>query len=159
LTFKINPNKILTLLNPQYDFAIFKHKKRNCLFDEIDECIFWNKDSKSLLNNQRKKYESVPIQNGLYLGSVLVRNHNKIKEFSEFWWSQYDEFSARDQISLAFTFFKVKINFQVLDILKFESYFNKVEHKVKSVNESKLNIYQRFKFKFLMIIIKISKKF
>lgn len=159
LIYKVNPIKILNLLKPKYDFAIFNHAKRNCLFDEIDECIFWNKDSKAILNTQRINYNLVPKQNGLYLGSVLIRNHNKLKVFSEFWWLQYDKFSARDQISLAFTFFKIKINFDVLNISDFHLFFKKVDHIKKNVNESKLNFVQSLKFKILMFIVELKKKF
>ena len=158
LVLKVSPLEILGLLNSKYDFAIFNHAKRNCLFEEIDECIFWNKDSKTLLNIQREKYESVPKQNGLYLGSVLVRNHNNLSEFSECWWSQYDEFSARDQISLAYTYYKIKINFQIVDISNFGLYFDKVPHIKKNVNEAKLSVYQSLRFKILMFIVNIRKK-
>ena len=158
LIFKVSPMELLGLLSPKCDLLIFNHNKRNCLFEEIDECIFWNKDSKDLLNVQREKYVVVPKKNGLYLGSVLVRNHNNLALFSEFWWSQYDEFSARDQISLAYTFFSLQINYEILDILDFALYFDKLGHVKKNVNESELSWYQGLRFKVLMIMVNIRKK-
>jgi hypothetical protein len=159
LVFKVSPLEIFSLLCPIHDFAIFNHNKRNCLFDEVDECIFWNKDSKYLLKKQRNEYNNIPRHNGLFLGSVLIRNHNNLIKFSEFWWSQYEKFSARDQISLAYALFTINIQFEVLNFTNFNFYFNKFEHLKKNVNESNINFFQKLKYSFLICLIKIKKQF
>ena len=160
LIFKTSPLKFLKSLKLDSNFAIFNHNKRDCLFDEIDECLFWNKDSNKILNTQKNNYvnNSMPRNFGLFLGSVLIRNHNEIKKFSELWWEEYDNFSARDQISLAYTVFKEKLCLEIIDIKFFYVFFNKKQHLKINVNESKLTLIQKIKFKALNVLVKLKNK-
>lgn len=161
LILKVKSKNLFHKLRPKVNFVTFEHNKRKCLYREVEECILWSKDSKDKLLSQKHTYKknNMPINFGLFLGSVLIRNHNEITSFSEFWWDQYEKFSARDQISLAYSSFKLNFKISTIDYKKFEDYFNKIDHLSKEVNESELSFYEKIKFKLLFTLVKLKKLF
>ena len=139
------------------NFLCFSHNKRSCVYNEIDECIFWLKDNSDLLKEQRRRISDagLPKDFGLYQGSVLVRNHNEIRTISEYWHKEYDMGSARDQISLAFSCYMLKFSPRTLDFEIRSNYFSKANHSVNSIHENRLNSVQRFRVSILLLMVRI----
>jgi len=84
-----------------HDIAMFKHRKRDCVYDEADICAELRLDSPELIYEQKQAYRTrrYPDHNGLGEASVILRRHtSKIREFNNAWWSEYCRFSVRDQI-------------------------------------------------------------
>ena len=161
LILKEKSNILFHKLSDKVNFITFDHNKRKCLYEEVNECILWSKDSKHKLLAQKKTYrkKNMPVNYGLFLGSVLIRNHNEIINFSKFWWNQYEKFSARDQISLAYSSFINNFKINTIEYKNFDKYFYKIEHLSKSVHESELNFYEKIKSKFLFTLVKLKKLF
>ena len=87
------------------DIAVFENPYRDCLFDEIDECIRLGLDSRSVLEAQRGRYKGFPRHSGLGNCALIIRRHTEqIKVLNEAWWAEICSGSRRDQISFPIVF-------------------------------------------------------
>lgn len=87
------------------DIAVFENPYRDCLFDEIDQCIEQELDNKVLLEAQKGRYKAFPRHNGLGACFLIIRRHTEqIKRLNEQWWSEICSGSKRDQISFPYVF-------------------------------------------------------
>lgn len=83
---------------------LFRHRRRNCIYDEAKECLRWGKDAPDVINDQMMEYKRLghPEGWGLFMGGFLMRKHhssmciNVMKD----WWKEVDTHSVRDQLSL-----------------------------------------------------------
>jgi hypothetical protein len=85
-----------------HDIAMFKHRIRDCIYDEADVCAKLELDDPRLIREQRETYRQrgFPRNAGLGEASVILRRHTKeIRNFNNAWWAEYCRFSVRDQIS------------------------------------------------------------
>lgn len=139
----------------------FQHNKRDCSYSEIEECIFWSKDSRSLLVEQKYHLleNNFPNNFGLFHGAVLGRWHNKLIDFSVLWWQQYDAFSARDQISFAYVIYKCSTAVNILAFSERSTYFKSNEHISKKTSEHELILLEKLKLYFLNLLVKIKRCF
>jgi len=146
-------NRLFNMLEND-QFILFKHNKRNCVYKEIKECKRWKRDATKALNEQQKKLKSkgIPDGFGLYLGAILVRNHNQIKKFSESWWNNYQNGSSRDQISLMETVFDSDFHPKSIDFSEFNKFFSRKEHKEKDITEKNLNLFEIYQLKIMKTI-------
>ncbi len=98
------------------DICVFKHRSRNCVYDELKACIEQQKDDKGIMITQAAKYqeEGYPANNGLAETTALLRRHNKATmEFNEMWWEEICNGSYRDQLSFNYTAWKLGMNYEV----------------------------------------------
>jgi len=117
-----------------YDIAVFNHPGRDCVYQEIDECIRRDKGDPKKLKAQRDKYraEGYPEHNGLAECTIILRRHNKrTAQFNEAWWKEICAQSHRDQISFPYIVSKSKA--KVLFIkgkgyVENHPYFNYLSH-------------------------------
>ena len=88
----------------RYPIAMFRHKKRDCAYDEVQACIDQKKaDPASLRLHEKLLYaHGVPPKWGLLEASVIARKHGdpRCVALMEDWWNAFRENSRRDQISL-----------------------------------------------------------
>lgn len=152
----LNLKKFFKNDDSNFDFILFNHDKRNCLYKEADECIFWGKDDPKKIHAQKDFYKSqgVDKNSGLYMGRVLLRNHNNLKEFSELWWDHLNKFSGRDQISLAFLINTLDIKFKSILKNYFNNYFKVIQHS-KEIHYSNNGFLINLKRNLLMFLVKI----
>ena len=84
--------------------AMFLHKNRNCVYDEIRACRIKKKVPEALLkkHEQLLRRRGVPEKYGLLEAPVIARRHMEpvCIRFMEHWWKAYLEGCGRDQISL-----------------------------------------------------------
>ena len=122
----------------KYDMVGFKHKFRDCIYDEINECVRMNKESienakkieKFLLNN---KY---PKHNGLIESGILVRkNNDSVNHLMDLWFDMINDYSKRDQLSFNYCLWKNEIKIDLLNMSVFDNDYFKVENH-KSINKS-----------------------
>ena len=61
----------------QYSLVGFKHRERDCIYEEALECVKVRKDKKEIIEQQMKKYqnENYPNHNGLIESTVMVRKN------------------------------------------------------------------------------------
>lgn len=104
LTLRISEDACIKLLGDS-DIAVFENPYRDCLFDEIDECIRLRLDTKEALEGCRRRYKSFPKHNGLGTCFLIIRRHTEqIKRLNEEWWAAICSGSRRDQISFPVVF-------------------------------------------------------
>ncbi len=101
----------------RHDFCTFKHLSRVCLYQEIRACVAMGKDNKEVLENQGLVYlaKGYPHYNGLCETGVVVRRHtDSVKALNELWWSQIQQHSCRDQVSLPYVLWHFKRGYRRL---------------------------------------------
>lgn len=129
------------LINSNINISIAKHPFRDCIYQEAEVCISKGIGDKKSIQNQLRflKSENFPKNYGLFENNIIFRKHNKeeIIELSKKWWELYLRFSKRDQLSLAYLFWKNKVCCTPL----FEEGFN--------VRESKYFLYKYHNISFI----------
>jgi hypothetical protein len=112
---KVHPRKLINQFLRKENIALFKHHKRNCIYDEAEECVALGLDDKDIIRNQILNYKNAgyPEQNGLSTCTVIFRKHNDANVITamEKWWSEIKDFSMRDQISFNYVMHTLKTPF------------------------------------------------
>jgi len=115
-------------LNENSDAAFMMHPDRNCIYQEVNACIEYDKDDPEIIYKQKDKLlnENYPRLNGLIQTNIIIRKHTKeLKKISEYWWNEVLNYSKRDQLSLNYILWKysfTKYNLFSADVLK-KKYF------------------------------------
>lgn len=92
--------------------TFIQHPRRNCVFDEIDRCILYQRCDVSKLKAQKEAYTGIVgkgkgvIQSGLMMRERTPEVINLMRD----WWDELLKYSTRDQISMAFVAKDKKIN-------------------------------------------------
>jgi hypothetical protein len=123
LQLKINNfNTFLEKINYSNNIMLYKHRLRNCLYDEGKRVVELKKDFSNIVHRQMSKYknEGFPKNLGLYETGFMVRpNNNKIiNKFNEEWWNEVSNHSGRDQLSQMYVSWKTGINIDPIKIGK-----------------------------------------
>jgi hypothetical protein len=98
------------------DICVFKHKRRKCVYEEVNACIQQNKDEPQVMLSQVERYrrEGYPENNGLAETTAVLRRHNDTTAlFNELWWKELAEGSLRDQLSFDYVAWKLRIKYNV----------------------------------------------
>jgi len=86
------------------------HEKRDCIYDEAEECIKYKKDNEDTIIRQVKRYqkEGYPSHNGLIASGILFRQHNdsQVIKLMEDWFEELVNGSYRDQLSFNYVCWK-----------------------------------------------------
>ena len=96
--------------NKDNNITFKNHPDRNCIYDELKECVFWGKETVSngqYLYNRYMK-EKFPKHIGLYETNIIIshpKNKSVIRLYDA-WWKQIYEYSHRDQLSLNYIIWK-----------------------------------------------------
>lgn len=110
-------NKLVDEWLGDYDLAVFPHPRRNCVYQEIEACIGFEKADTEELNIQWDKYdkEGYPKNNGLGQCNILLRRHNeRTAKFNERWWAEICSQSPRDQVSFPYVASKCDLKMKYL---------------------------------------------
>ena len=84
------------------DVAAFKHRHRECVYEELEACVRLDKDGADVMRAQVDRYRAAgyPAQHGLAETGVLARRHSPaVHEFNQAWWREIERGSMRDQLS------------------------------------------------------------
>lgn len=88
----------------RYPLAMFRHKKRNCVYDEVQACIDQGKADPASLREHEAVIRShgIPEHWGLLEASIIARKHGdpRCVSLMNSWWEAFLNNSRRDQISL-----------------------------------------------------------
>jgi hypothetical protein len=94
----------LNFVDETHDLALFRHRRRTCIYAEAIECIRWGKDDPQTIGSQMRQYRKSghPRDWGLFMGGLLMRKHNSPRcgQVMENWWREISSHSVRDQLSL-----------------------------------------------------------
>ena len=100
-----DPNELIESYLNTKDIALFKHSKRNCIYEEGIEIIRKKQDVVSKVERQMDFYKSkkYPSNNGLYeLSAFIKKNNSKVNSAMLSWWEQICMYSSRDQLSFPY---------------------------------------------------------
>ena len=90
--------------------AIPPHRRRKCIYDELEQCIALKKDNVETLIKHRAflEQEKFPRQMGLTENNVIYRKHHdpRCVKVMEDWWYMIEHYSRRDQLSLFYVLWK-----------------------------------------------------
>ena len=93
--------------------AMFRHKRRDCVYDEVEACILQKKADPASLraHGELLRSHGIPEHWGLLEASIIARKHAdpRCVELMEAWWEAFLANSRRDQISLIDTLWKAGI--------------------------------------------------
>lgn len=119
------PEELIERYLKNHDMALFKHPKRDCIYDECIRCAKADLDDPEVIIEQASTYERAGYakHKGLCECGVLIRRHTpKVRQLNEAWWAEYCRHSVRDQISFMYAANKVGIRLNVLDAPWYLSY-------------------------------------
>ena len=106
---------LLEEVKNQNCFGVYRHAKRDCLYQAAMNCIDKNKDDPIIINEQTQKYreEGFPENHGLVASGVLVRQHHnpKVIDLMDAWWQEIYQHSRRDQLSFNYVCWKKQFNY------------------------------------------------
>ncbi len=100
------PEELVERYLKNHDLAVFKHPKRDCIYEEAIRVAKSELDDAETIIEQVSRYEKSGYakHKGLYECGFLLRRHTpKVIEFNNFWWSEYSRGCVRDQISFAYS--------------------------------------------------------
>lgn len=84
--------------------CMFRHKKRDCVHEEIKACIAQKKapEGRLLKEGEALRQSGIPEHWGLLEAPVIVRRHRNeaCRRLMETWWSEFLKGSGRDQPAL-----------------------------------------------------------
>lgn len=90
------------------------HPLRNCAYEEAHVVIASGRDSTGRVERQMRDYERAgfPKHAGLFETGLLIinMNHEETPKLMRAWWSEINRYSHRDQLSLNFVLWKLKID-------------------------------------------------
>lgn len=128
-----------------YSFFAFKHHSRDCLYDEINACARFKKDSIDKLKEHYKflKKENYPKKSGLYEMTVFVKRHNDpiVKRTMNMWFDMIQEYSKRDQLSFMYCVSKTNLKIKSIDLNIWDNkYFSWKQHN----SIKKMDVYRAY---------------
>lgn len=90
--------------------SIPPHRRRNCIYDELECCIKTHKDKAEILEKHKKMLiaEGFPKNMGMTESNIIFRRHHHplcIKIMHD-WWTVLCNYSRRDQLSLFYVLWK-----------------------------------------------------
>ena len=98
----------------------FPHYERQCIYDEMAACLYFQKGSKENIMRQSMHYYQMkyPLNNGLYETGCLVRKHNddECKTIMHKWLQEIYKYTVRDQISLPYVCWKNNFKPDICDL-------------------------------------------
>jgi len=100
-----------------YNIAVLRHPFRDCVYDEIRECIRLGIADWDIAHEQAKYYRNMkfPEKIGLTENGVIIRRNNLIiREFSEFWEFMYNSFCERDQFSFCYCAWRMQLKYNTI---------------------------------------------
>ena len=105
-------NDFLNNFGEQANILTFQHDQgRNCIYDESQVVIEYDKDDPEIINKQMEKYraDGFPTNAGLTANSILTRRHNEqdVIDMMNMWWEEIEQFSRRDQLSFYYCKWKL----------------------------------------------------
>ncbi|MFW6219631.1 MAG: glycosyltransferase domain-containing protein [bacterium] len=115
---KLNMGKLTVLLNRfltlNVNLYIEKHPSRNCLYEELKACIYFNKSNVDEMKKQVNNYKSqgMPVNYGMVETGFQIRKHNNkdVIEFQELLWNEILNNSCRDQLAWNYCSWKLGFN-------------------------------------------------
>jgi hypothetical protein len=133
IALRVDPVRLVEMWLGDYDFAVFRHPERNCIYEEAINCIGYGADDPEVIERQVRKYanDGYAKNLGLAEANVIIRRHsNHVIEFNNAWWTEYCAHCVRDQISFIYAAKKtgLRINWITPSVFTGNAHFHGVAH-------------------------------
>ena len=112
---RIHPRRVVN--QDRNELVAQRHWKRKCVYEEVAACIEQEKGDPKLLRAQGARYRQagMPELWGLaQTGMLIRRNTAAIRELNEMWWAEITKGSCRDQVSLPFVCWHLRLKWSIL---------------------------------------------
>lgn len=141
----------------KFDMIAFKHQSRDCIYDEINECVRLNKETIENATRLEKflQTNNYPRHNGLIESTVLVRkNITSVNKLMDEWFDMLIKYSRRDQLSFNYCLWKNQIRINFLDLYVFDNeYFKHQGHnQVNKTNKYRIIFDDNSKFNYKNVV-------
>jgi hypothetical protein len=133
IALRVDPVRLVETWLGDYDFAVFRHPERKCIYEEAINCIGYGADDPEVINRQVRKYanDGYAKDLGLAEANVIIRRHsNHVIEFNNTWWSEYCVHCVRDQLGFMYSAKKtgLRINWIMPSVFTGNENFHGVKH-------------------------------
>ena len=89
------------------DWAGIQHPFRDCIYDEAYVIFGLDTEANIFRWCHRLRQEGYPRHRGLNENNIIFRTHNdRVKAVDAMWWSLYEEYTRRDQLTLYYVLWK-----------------------------------------------------
>ena len=122
----IHVNGDINELLSNESIIIPQHPKRERIYEEMEACLHFKKDSMENMLPQitRYKKENFPPKYGMVQSNIIIRKHNNddCKRLMNLWWEELSKGSHRDQLSFNYCLWRNEdIKIKLLDKLIYKS--------------------------------------
>ena len=110
----------------RYDMVSFRHRYRDCIYEEINACISEYKETLEAGQHIEAflRSEHYPEHNGLTENTVIVRkNTSEVNALMDAWFDMILRFSSRDQLSFNYCLWKHPVRIQILNMNVLDNYY------------------------------------
>lgn len=107
-----------------YDIAVFRHRTRECIYDEGRACVARGLDSRTVIQGQLRRYraQGYPAAIGLAETTVVLRRHSpRVELFNQCWWGEMSAYSVRDQLSFNYAAWRLGVKVNYIEPVRFEN--------------------------------------
>jgi hypothetical protein len=97
-----------------HDICVFRHRERNCAYDEGAACARLRKDDPVVIREQLARYAAAgyPRRRGLAETGVVLRRHTAAtRRLNEAWWAELEAGSLRDQLSFDYVCWRLGLTY------------------------------------------------
>jgi hypothetical protein len=112
-----DPQELADEFLDEADIALFKHRQRECIYDEALVCRWHKLDDPQRIDAlvEECKRDGYPRGSGLVESGVIIRRHtDAINELDERWWDAILNKCCRDQLSFNFLCWKMGIEYNTI---------------------------------------------
>lgn len=105
------------MLDPSFAIASFRHPDRDCLYDELEACIRFQKDDPQEMRRQVSRYAKAgyPEKNGMVETACVVRSGDEAAAaFNRRWWQEIEQHSVRDQLGFNYTAYALGMSYGIV---------------------------------------------
>lgn len=111
--------------------ATFKHRHRECCYDEADICTTFKLDDEGLIGMQMDGYlkEGFAPKQGLGETMMVIRDNTpEVRRFNRNWWREVSVKSVRDQLSFNYVLWRLKIPVYYMGTIDESALFLREDH-------------------------------
>lgn len=112
-----NPYELKLKYLSEVDFALPRHFSRDCIYDEAVVILRSGRVQKCKVIKQMITYLRSGFKCQIPMGenNILLRNHNVLGPLMDSWWNEFNRWSHRDQLSLAYTVWREGYKYKLIE--------------------------------------------
>ena len=137
-------DRVVECYEKNIDWAGVQHPYRDCIYDEAYAIFGLDTEENIFRWCHRLRQEKYPRHRGLFENNIIFRLHNKkTLEIDSLWWTLYEQYTRRDQLTLFYVLYKVK-EVEVALLLSREMLLSVLIHKHNAKKSSTRSIKVSF---------------